>query len=305
MKILVTGAAGFIGANLTLELQRRFPASSITALDDFSVGVRDNLDGFKGEILEGGVENPEFISSLAGPFDFIFHEAAITDTTVTDEKRMMDVNVGGFKNILGLTSPGKSAVIYASSAGVYGNGPAPMKEEQKLLPLNSYARSKAKMDEIAPALAAEKKINIMGLRYFNVYGPMEEQKVSAASMIIQLARQMLAGKRPRIFYDGEQKRDQIYVKDIVQANISAMQARVTGVVNVGTGEAATFNRIVKELNRVLGTDLEPDYFENTYDFYQNHTEAHTEKAFHLIGFKAKYDIASGIRDYLKRYTLKN
>jgi len=301
MRILITGAAGFIGSNLTLELQKRLPDAEIFALDNFLTGADENLREFTGAVLKGPVEDRGFVKSIPGKFDYIFHQAAITDTTVTDNKKMTDVNVGGFKNILDIAEPGKTKVVYASSAGVYGNGPSPMKETQELSPLNAYASSKVRMDEISPAVASEKKIKIIGLRYFNVFGPREARKGSSSSMIFQLVKQMKAGKTPRIFKHGEQKRDHIYVKDVVEANIKAMAAAASCVVNVGTGFATTFNRVIEILNKVLNTDFSPEYFDNPYDFYQNNTQADTSDAEKLIGFKAQYSIEKGIEDYVKNY----
>ncbi len=299
MKILVTGGAGFIGANLTLELEKRFSSAKISALDDLSSSSRENLSGFKGEFIKGKIEDKTLINSLEGKkFDFIFHQAAITDTTITDEEKMMQVNVDGLKNLLNLAKKERSRVIYASSAGVYGNGPAPMKEDQELSPLNAYALSKVKQDEVGMDFARENNLVIIGLRYFNVYGKGESKKGKSASMIWQLAQQMKEGKTPRIFKWGKQKRDFIYIKDVVEANLKAMEAKESAVVNIGTGLAITFNEIIEVLNRVLKTAFDTEYFDNSYDFYQNNTQAHTALAEHILGFKAGYSIEEGIRDYL-------
>ena len=312
MKILITGGAGFIGANLALEIQKRFPSSQITVLDDLSSGDIKNLKGIKGELIEGKVEDEEFINSLKGEdFDFILHQAAITDTTVNDSENMMMVNVGGFRNILELAKERNSGVIYASSAGVYGNGPVPMKESQKPASLNAYALSKVEADKLAVDFAAENRnVKIIGLRYFNVYGPGEACKEKSASMIWQLACQMKEGKNPRIFKYGEQKRDFIYVKDVIEANIKAMEsvrskisnrmeAKEGMIVNIGTGVAISFNRTIEVLNETLGTSYEPEYFDNPYNFYQNYTEADTNLAEQLLGFKARFSVEEGIKDYIK------
>jgi ADP-L-glycero-D-manno-heptose 6-epimerase len=209
---------------------------------------------------------------------------------------MMEVNVGGFRRILDLALKKRATLVYASSAGVYGNGKCPMKEEQELSPQNVYARSKLLMDEIA--IKYKDKIRIVGLRYFNVYGPREGYKKKAASMIYQLACQMKANKNPRIFKYGEQSRDLIYVKDVVDATIRAMKAKESGVVNVGTGVITTFNRVIEILNEVLGTSYEPEYFDNPYSFYQDETRADIKRAEELLGFKARYSVEEGIRDYL-------
>ncbi len=309
MKILITGGAGFIGANLAWEIQTRFPLAEVTIIDDFSSGVSKNLEGFKGELIEGGVEDENLINSLTRrDFDVIYHEAAITDTTVDNKERMMRVNVDGFKNILNLARKEKSQVVYASSAGVYGNGPIPMRESQGLSPLNAYALSKEKMDQVAMDFARETDLKIIGLRYFNVYGPGEAHKGKSASMVWQLACQIRGGKNPRIFKYGEQERDFIYIKDVIEATIRAMdpvrnrisngvEAKESGIVNVGTGRKVSFNRIIEILNKVLCTDFKPEYFDNPYTFYQNHTQADTNLAERILGFKANWDIEEGIKDY--------
>jgi ADP-L-glycero-D-manno-heptose 6-epimerase len=108
---------------------------------------------------------------------------------------------------------------------------------------------------------------------------------------------MRAGKRPRIFTDGEQKRDFVYIDDVIAANLAAAQATETGVYNVGCGGSASFNRVVKELNRVLKTDLPPEYFPNPYDFFQTWTEAELSHSRRGIGYDPKFDLARGIDAY--------
>lgn len=293
MKILITGGAGFIGSNLSLTLQKD---NSITVVDNLLSGNTKNLESFQGNLITDDITSMNLLKSFKD-IDVIFHQAAITDTTVSDEKRMMEVNVGGFRRILDLALRKRVTLVYASSAGVYGNGKCPMREDQELSPQNVYARSKLLMDEIA--IKYKDKIRIIGLRYFNVYGPREGYKKKAASMIYQLAQQMKASKNPRIFKYGEQSRDFIYVKDVVDATIRAMKAKESGVVNVGTGVVTTFNRVIEILNEVLGTSYEPEYFDNPYSFYQDETRADINRAEELLDFKAKYSIEEGIKDYLK------
>lgn len=300
MKILITGGAGFIGSNLASEFQSKIAANDVIILDDLSSGNENNIEDFKGEFITGKIEDEDFIKKLAGKnIEAIFHQAAITDTTVKDRDLMMGVNVSGLKHILLLAQKEKAVVVYASSAGVYGNGDIPMKEDQELLPHNLYAESKIEADKLAVGFSKETSLPVMGLRYFNVYGPRESYKNIAASMILQLSRQMKGGKNPRIFKHGEQARDFIYVKDIVAANLKAMEARKSGVVNVGTGKMTTFNRMIEILNEVLGTSYPPEYFDNPYGFYQDYTQADTVLAKELIGFEAKYSIEEGIKEYIK------
>ena len=298
LKILITGGAGFIGSNLVSALEDK--GYELSIIDNLSSGNPENLQGFKGTVIDGDIAALDLISQFKEKkFDIIFHQAAITDTTFSDDKEMFRVNVEGFRNILNFAQSIKAKLIYASSAGVYGKGKIPMKEGQKPSPLNAYALSKKMMDGIAEKEMKKADIAIIGLRYFNVYGPGEKYKGKSASMIYQLYKQMEKNKRPRIFKWGGQKRDFIYVKDVVQANFKAMEMDKSCVVNVGTGAAVTFNETIEILNRVLGTNYETEYFDNPYGFYQNETQADTSLAGKFLGFKAKFDVEGGIRDYFR------
>ncbi|NLO90816.1 MAG: ADP-glyceromanno-heptose 6-epimerase [Elusimicrobia bacterium] len=301
MRYLVTGGAGFIGSNLSWKLQQQ--GHTVTVLDDFSSGSFKNLVGFGGDIVPVSICERERLFAVKGRFDGIFHEAAITDTTVHDQRRMMEVNVEGFRNILDFAlARGVKRVVYASSAGTYGNGVCPMTETATPTPENVYGFSKAIMDNVARAFAAsQKKVKVCGLRYFNVYGPREYYKGSAASMVYQLYLQMAAGKKPRVFTAGEQQRDFIYVKDVVRANLLAMQkGRSGGVYNVGTGRPEDFNRMIACLNASMKLKLETEYFANPYSFFQNKTHADMALSKKELGFEAEYDLARGIEDYVKK-----
>ncbi len=300
--ILITGGAGFIGSNLTLELQARYPNARITVLDDFRGGSFKNLLGFKGDVMAANVaECPLNALMKSKSFDIIFHIAAITDTTILDERKMMFDNVEGFRNVLDLACEKKAVLIYASSAGVYGSQNTPMKESDGGKPNNVYGFSKWAMENLMREY--EGKLKIVGLRFFNVFGPGECFKGKAASMIYQLFCQMKAGKRPRIFKFGEQKRDFVYVKDVVEAVILARNAAHNTVLNVGTGQATSFNEVIEALNEGMKTRLEPEYFDNPYDFYQDFTQADMSHAAKAIGFKPRYSTREGILDYLKGLSL--
>lgn len=111
---------------------------------------------------------------------------------------------------------------------------------------------------------------------------------------------MKKGKRPRIFKYGEQKRDQVYIKDAIKANFLALKAKKSAIVNIGTGKTTTFNEIVKNFNNVLNTNLKPDYFDNPYGHYQDYTEADLTEAKRVLGYQPEYDIKKGIQDYFKK-----
>ncbi len=232
-----------------------------------------------------------------GPFDVISHQASITDTTVMDQKKMMVNNVEGFRNLLDLAVQWGSRVVWASSASIYGQNPAPNKESQPPEPLNVYAYSKLAMEYLAKAYQPKLKQPIVGLRYFNVYGAGENHKGKFASMIHQLAKQMRAGKRPRVFTAGQQRRDFVYIEDVMQGNVKAIAAKGSGVFNVGSGHGESFNAVIENLNRVLKTDLPPEYIENPYSFTQDWTEADLTESRKGIGYEPQFDLRKGIDAY--------
>tara|TARA_B100000315_G_scaffold169408_1_gene157998 strand:- start:380 stop:1291 length:912 start_codon:yes stop_codon:yes gene_type:complete len=291
MKCLVTGGAGFIGSNLALELGKQ--GHEVTVVDNLLSGNKNNLKGFNGKFIDSDISKS---FQLNDKFDIVFHQAAITDPRHPNDKETYNKNIQGFHNIIKLAKNNNARLIYASTAGLYGNGPTPMKEDQKKEALSVYGKSKLEMDKIASSLF--NKMHIVGLRYFNVFGPREAYKGRASSMVYQLGRQIKIGKNPRIFKFGEQKRDHIYVKDVVDATIKAINAK-SGIYNIGTGMAINFNDLIKILNMILEKNLDPEYFDMPYDkkTYQGDTQADTIKAENILGFKAKWPLKEGIKDY--------
>ncbi len=299
MRVLVTGGAGFIGSNLVKELSKRFPDWEIFVLDDFSSGYFKNLIGFDGEVITGSLTDWELLESLEDyNFDVVFHQAANANTTETDQKKVMEVNYESFKYFLNLAMNGTS-IIYASSAAVYGNTPPPMKVHGNLSPENVYGFSKYAMDMLTLKFLKEyPNAKVVGLRYFNVYGPGETHKGKMASMVLQLTVQILKGKKPRLFKWGEQKRDFVYVADCVEANIKAFESEKSGIVNVGTGRARSFNEVVDVIKKTLGVEVDVEYFDNPYDFYQNYTEADLTETEKILGWKPNIQIEEGIPLYV-------
>ena len=300
-RVLVTGGAGFIGSNVAKALAHG--GKDVVAADSFLSAGWQNLIDFNGDVLT--LRDHDDVESMRamGKFDVIFHQASITgvigaDGSPTgDAHRMLRNNVETFRAILDWAAQTNASVVWASSCSVYGRGAVPMKESQPPDPLNTYAFSKLCMERLARQYQSRLKSPIVGLRYSNVYGPGEDHKGKLASMIHQLARLMRAGKRPRIFKAGEQKRDFVYIDDVVQANLCAMEAARSGVYNAGAGRSWSFNEVVAELNRVLKTDLQPDYFENPYGFTQDWTETDQTLAKENLGYVPAFNLSRGIDEY--------
>ena len=206
-QILVTGGAGFIGSNLVMTLQEKYPNAWIAVVDDFRSGHLKNLVGFRGDVVATDGSLLDWKKHFGSTkFDAVFHEASITDTTEHNQRLQIHDNVEGFRRVLEFVRPHQTPVVYASSAATYGiGGDSINREDQDPKPANVYAFSKVILDNLAREYSRRwPSWRIVGVRYFNVYGPREAHKGAAASMIYQLAQQIRAGKRPRVFKHGEQ-----------------------------------------------------------------------------------------------------
>ncbi len=298
---LVTGGAGFIGSNLTLALQEKFPTARLTVIDDFRSGDFKNLLGYRGDFVAADLATLDWMEQFGdATFDGIFHLASITDTTLHDQFPQVHDNVESFRRLLRFSRRNRTGIVYASSAATYGAASGVNREADEAAPANVYAFSKVILDNLARRAAADDpQWKIVGLRYFNVYGPREAHKGVPASMILHLSRQMKAGKNPRIFKHGEQKRDFVYVKDIVQGTLRALEARESGIYNLGSGQARSFNELIAILNKSLGTAFAPEYFDNPHAHYQNHTEADLTNARKSLGYEPEFPLEKGVADYMR------
>jgi ADP-L-glycero-D-manno-heptose 6-epimerase len=297
--VVITGGAGFVGSNLALEMARRYPEADLTVVDDFRSGHFKNLEGFKGDVIAADIAKMDVKHYFGGrKVDLIFHLASITDTTDHDQFRQTHDNVEAWRNLLTYFEGRKTRLVYASSAATYGIAAGINKVDQAPKPANVYAFSKVQLDNLARRFARDNPTQVVvGLRYFNVYGPREAHKGAASSMILQLAQQMRRGQPPRVFKHGEQMRDFVYVKDIVSCTIQAARARVSGIYNAGSGAPRSFNDIVANLNRVLNTHWQAEYIDNPHVHYQPHTEADLTETTRALRYTPKFTLEAGIDDY--------
>lgn len=311
--ILITGGAGFIGSNLAFYFQNNHPDAKVVVLDSFrsgemlsngnlkSFGHFKNLIGFGGEIISGDINDKDMLLNLElnYKFDYIFHEAAISDTTALEQDLMIKTNVNAYSDLLELAIKHKANMICASSAATYGNAPSPQKVGCEA-PQNVYGFSKLSMDNISRKFMNNSDISIVGLRYFNVYGPREYFKNTTASMVLQFGHQILSGKNPRLFEDSDKiLRDFVYIEDIIQANIKAMKPRSSGIYNVGTAKPRSFQDIVDILQHELGTSLTCEYIPNPFiGSYQFHTEADISSTRDALGYEPRFEMEDGIKAYV-------
>ena len=310
--ILITGGAGFIGSNLAFYFQNNFPKSNIIIFDCFrsenvlsngnlkSFGHYKNLINFNGDVICGDITSSNDLKLLRDyKFDFIFHQAAISDTRFYDQEIVMKTNVNSFLDILENARKDNAVLVYASSAATYGGLPSPQTVGSEN-PENPYGYSKYLMDLMAMKYSKKyPKMTISGLRYFNVYGPGEFYKNKTASMVIQLAHQMLDGNPPRLFENSNNIfRDFIYINDVIQANINACNPKKSGIFNIGTGVPRSFQEISDTLQKELNIDLGTEYFPNPHSGYQMHTQADISQSNSNLHFRAQFSLEKGIKAYI-------
>ena len=310
--ILITGGAGFIGSNLAHYIQNNFEDALVVVFDCFrnedrlnngnlkSFGHYKNLIDFRGEIICGNINNKSDLELLNRyKFNYIFHHAAISDTRIYDQEIVMRTNVNTFTDILEIANNDNATLVYASSAAVYGNLPSPQTEGSED-PQNPYGYSKYVMDNIAHNFSLKfPKIRVVGLRFFNVFGPREYFKASTSSMVIQLGHQILDGIAPKLFENSHQiSRDFIYIDDVIQANLKACISNQNGTFNIGTGISRSFQEIADILQKELETDLGTEYFPNPFDGYQSNTQANITNSSQKLGFKPNFSLEQGIKAYM-------
>jgi len=306
MRYLVTGGAGFIGSNIVKKLLR--DGHDVVVIDDMSLGREENIPS-GAEVFRGDVRERELIERAASKgIDGIFHDAARSSAPMfyPDPRESVDVNVKGFLNIMEVAREQDIPVVYASTSSLYSRCQPPHREDMVVRPGSFYEYSFYAREGIASLYAELHGVRSVGLRYFSVYGPGEEHKGRFANNVSQFIWEIMKGKSPVIYGDGNQTRDFIFVDDVVEANILAMRSDLKGeVVNVGTGLSTSFNELVRMLNEALGTSIKPVYVPNPIKNYVMHTKADTEKARRILKFEAKVDLREGIRRTLEYYYDKN
>ena len=304
MNIAVTGGAGFIGSHIVEKLVER--GDNVIVIDNLYTGKKENLKAVwdKIDFSEMDIRNFDLLKTKLKNIDGIFHEAALAsvqDSFVKSEE-YQDVNVNGTENIFKLAKEFGFKVVYASSSSVYGNPiKIPIKEESEKNPINPYAQTKLD-DEILAKKYAKEGVKIIGLRYFNVFG--ERQSKNYAGVIKLFLERIENHNPPIINGNGSQIRDFVYVKDVVQANIMALESDVENAfINIGTGKTVSIlelaNQIVKSSNlklKLIHQDaLKGDVMES---------EADVSLAKKLLNWEYKIELNDWLEDTVSRL-LKN
>lgn len=283
--IIITGAAGFIGSNIVKALNAA-GETRIAAVDDFSRG-EGNLRGCAVELK---LDKREFREQarrgrLPEGARAVLHQGACADTMETDRAYMMDNNLEYSRELLDCCLAAEVPLVYASSASVYGNNRDSRELVDNESPINVYAESKLAFDNHVRPLLKQARSTVVGLRYFNVYGPREASKGRMASMVYQINRQLRERGAARLFAgtdgfaDGEQRRDFVFVGDAAEANFFFMRGGPhRGIYNVGTGRARSFNDVARAQIAALGQGriAYVPFPEQLRGKYQSFTEANLD-----------------------------
>lgn len=260
MKYVVTGGAGFIGSHLTEKLVEQ--GHQVTVIDNLNTGKEKNLEHVieKIEFVKGDILDEKLIDEITRNINGVFHEAALASVqdSFTKPDRYHEVNVIGTKNIFDLASKNNFKVVYASSSSVYGNPERiPIRESDPKNPFNPYAETKLKDEKLATEYSSL-GTEIIGLRYFNVFG--KRQSKEYAGVIKLFLDQIKKKESPIVNGDGSQFRDFVHVNDVVNANILSMNSKIKHVFyNVGTNSSITILDLAKSIIKSSGLDLKPKF----------------------------------------------
>jgi len=307
--IIVTGGAGFVGSNLVKALNEQ-GRSDVIVVDNLSDGKKflNIVDCELADYLDKDCFL-ELISKDILPFkiEAIFHEGACSSTTEWNGKFMMENNYEYSKTLLHYCLEHETSFFYASSASVYGDGPVYKEDREFEKPLNIYGYSKFQFDQYVRSILPKAKSQVVGFRYFNVYGPREQHKGSMASVAFHIHNQILKGEEPKLFGEyggygpGMQKRDFVYVGDIVKVNLWMQQnLEISGIFNVGTGKSQSFKDVA---NAVIDFHKQgkieyipfPDHLRGSYQVF---TEADIHQL-RSVGYREPFKtVEQGVYEYM-------
>ncbi len=264
MKIVVTGGAGFIGANLCRELAERAETDSVVALDDLSTGSAANLAGSGVELVEGSILDRTVLDRIVGAADAVVHLAARPSVprSLADPIATHEVNATGTVRVLEACRTRSTPLIVASSSSVYGStAQLPKHENLPTVPLSPYAASKLATEAYALAYGAAFGLPVLAFRFFNVYGPLQPADHAYAAVVPAFIDAALRGRALRIYGDGTQTRDFTYVGTVARVLADAAIKGMTSAmpVNLAFGTRTSLLELVRRLSQVLGRPLEVEH----------------------------------------------
>lgn len=300
---VITGGAGFIGSHLAQELADR--NYRVIIIDDLSTGKLENitplLDHGKVEFIQDSILNLPLLQKLFQGVDHVFHQAAIASVprSLDDPVASHEANITGTLNVLIAARDNHvKKMVYAASCAVYGDTPSsPQKEDMPLNPQSPYAVTKLAAEYYCRVFAEVYGLPSACLRYFNVYGPRQDPNSQYAAAIPRFIKRAAEGEPPLIYGDGEQTRDFVFVKDVVEANIMAAESQASGIFNIGTGKSITVNELANLILSITGSKVKPVH-QSPRAGEIRHSLADIAKA-RSFGYQPKYSLEAGLRQTIK------
>jgi UDP-N-acetylglucosamine 4-epimerase len=312
MKILVTGGAGFIGTNLVEALLNDPEVSQVRVLDDLSNGYYVNVERFivhpKFEFIEGDICNYETCIIATKGVDRISHQAALGSVprSIKNPMRSTEVNILGTVNIMfAAIENGIDRIVLACSSSTYGDSLALPKLEANIgKPLSPYAVTKACIESFAEVFQRNYKLDFVGLRYFNIFGPRQSPDNPYAAVIPLFCKAFIRNEPPIIFGDGLTSRDFTFVSNAVQANVLGLKTTsneaLNQIYNIACGEQTTLLEMIKYLNEIHDTNIQPSFAPERQGDVK-HSRADISKAISLLGYKPDVLFQDGLKKVFDWY----
>jgi UDP-glucose 4-epimerase len=303
---LVTGGAGFIGSHIAEALVAR--GDRVRVLDNLSTGVLSNLEPIREriEFVKGDLVDAPLMAQMVDGVDCVFHEAALASVPWSVEKPL-DSHAACSTGTVTLLDAARKAkvrrVVYAASSAVYGDRPTSPKRETDLpAPISPYGAAKLTGEYYLQAFTATYGLETVALRYFNVFGPRQDPKSPYSAVIPLFITAMLEGRRPKIYGDGGQSRDFVFVGDVAQANLLAADApKASGrVMNVATGKSLDLLTLLAALNRLLGMKVQAEFLPpRAGDIRESIADIALARL--LLGYEPQVEFEEGLRRSIEYY----
>jgi UDP-glucose 4-epimerase len=298
MRFVVTGGAGFIGSNLVEKLIKE--GNEVIVIDNLHTGSLYNLKNLNIKFVKGDAGE---IDKIIDPIDGIFHLGIPSSSPMYKKKRELIYKaIEDWIKILEYATKNKIKIVLASTSSIYNGNPVPWREDMQIIPTDFYTEVRYAMERIAKVYNDLYGTKVVALRLFSVYGEKEEFKGEYANLVTQFILAALKGETIKVFGDGTQTRDFIYVQDVVDAFIKAMNSSIDfDIFNVGKGKNYSLNEVIAMISRILDVEVKVKYVENPIKNYVWHALADTTKAEEKLGFKAKVNLEEGIRKIIPYY----
>lgn len=306
-KVILTGGCGFIGSNIARQLIES--GYDVIVIDDLSTGKHENIVDIDDQLeyIQGDINDREVLDRAMEGAEYIIHQAAIPSVprSVRDPVRSNRANVDGTLNVLNAAKDHDiEKVVYASSSSVYGDTPTlPKVEDMKPNPKSPYAVSKLTGEYYCRVFSEVYDLKTACLRYFNVFGPRQDPKSQYAAVIPKFITSIMNDESPTIYGDGEQSRDFTFVKDVVKANILAMESKNEGIFNISRGDRITINQLVDMINDIIGKDVKAVNTDPRPGDIK-HSLSDISLAKEKIGYEPDYDLDTALNETVDWYRKK-